>query len=84
MTEYIRNTIVTSNTHHLTVSSEMAGSNTSEPATSVKTVPLPGLLSEDSYSLLMNVVLCVDTLIGFFATGANIMTIAVYRKNGLR
>ena len=58
----------------------MAVSNTSEPDISADTQP--GLLSVDSYWLVINAILCVDTLIGLFASGANIMTIAVYRKQG--
>ena len=43
---------------------------------------LPGVLSEDTYWLLMNIVLGATTLTGFFAVGANIITISVYRRLG--
>ena len=58
----------------------MAVSNTSDLDTS--TDKLPGLLSEASYWSVMHIVLCLDTLAGFIAAGANIITIKVYRKLG--
>ena len=56
----------------------MAASNSSVPDTSGDT--LPGLMSKATYWILMYVILFLDTLTGFFAAGANIITIAVYRR----
>ena len=58
----------------------MAVSNTSDQDT--RAVTLPGLISESTYWLILYVTLVLKSLLGVFATGANTVTIAVYRKLG--
>ena len=62
------------------MSAGMAASNSSDRDTSADT--LPGLISESTYWLIIYVTLVLESLISVFATGANILTIAVYRKLG--